>query len=86
MKTLRKYLNSLSRTEQTEFAVACGTTLGYLRKAISVNQRLGLELCVVLEKKSFGSVYCEELRPDVDWAFLRNTAPPIPNTTHQETA
>lgn len=32
------------------------------------------ELCIVLERESHGAVTCEDLRPDVDWAYLRGTA------------
>ncbi len=31
------------------------------------------ELCIVLERESRGAIACEELRPDVDWAYLRGT-------------
>lgn len=76
METLRQYLNSLSTYEQAAFAVRCGTTLNYLRKALSKGQKLGEALCINLERESQGVVICEELRPDVDWAFLRGTVRP----------
>jgi DNA-binding transcriptional regulator YdaS (Cro superfamily) len=28
--------------------------------------------CPVIERETGGAVRCEELRPDVDWAYLRN--------------
>ena len=56
---------------QESFAKRCGTTIGYLRKAISTKARLGWDLCVALERESFGRLTCEQLRPDVDWAYLR---------------
>lgn len=37
MEELRLYLNSLSLEEQREFATKCGTSIGYLRKALSSN-------------------------------------------------
>lgn len=76
MDTLRYYLNSLSVLEQAALAERCGTTLNYLRKAISKGQRLGETLCINLERESHGVVVCEELRPDVDWAYLRGTVRP----------
>lgn len=30
------------------------------------------EYCPSIEKATGGQVVCESLRPDVDWAFLRN--------------
>lgn len=32
------------------------------------------ERCPAIERATNGAVTCEELRPDVDWAFLRGTA------------
>lgn len=31
------------------------------------------ERCPEIEKATSGAVTCEELRPDVDWAYLRST-------------
>lgn len=31
--------------------------------------------CPAIERATGGAVTCEELRPDVDWAVLRGTAP-----------
>ncbi|MCL2298363.1 MAG: helix-turn-helix domain-containing protein [Proteobacteria bacterium] len=73
MDKLRQYLNSLSLCEQLDYARRCGTTAGYLRKAISVAQKLKLDLCVRLDRASAGAVRCEDLRPDVDWAYLRQS-------------
>lgn len=36
------------------------------------------ELCPSIEKATSGVVRCEDLRPDVDWAYLRGTANTIP--------
>lgn len=74
MQTLLTHLNSLPVAAQAAFAQRCGTTVGYLRKAASVGQRLKAEVCINIERESGGVVTCEELRPDIDWAFLRGTA------------
>lgn len=71
MDTLRTYLNSLSVPQQADFAKRCETTVGYLRKAISQGQRIGEKTTILIERESGGVVTCEELRPDVDWAYLR---------------
>lgn len=73
METLRIYLNELSVTDQSAFAESCGTSVGYLRKAISTDQKLGEGLAIAIERETKGKVRCEELRPDVDWEFLRGT-------------
>lgn len=74
MDKLRAHLNSLPVAEQAAFAIRCGTTIGYLRKALAVKANLGESLCIAIERESHGAVRCEDLRPDVDWAYLRGTA------------
>lgn len=32
------------------------------------------EGCIAIEKATQGQVRCEDMRPDVDWAYLRGTA------------
>lgn len=66
MEALRIYLNSLSKFDQECFAVKCGTTIGYLRKAISLKQQLGANICVSIERESAGKVNRMDLRP-ADW-------------------
>ncbi|MFH1493764.1 MAG: Cro/Cl family transcriptional regulator [Pseudomonadota bacterium] len=73
MDKLLIFLNSKTPDEQAEFSRACETSIGYLRKAISVRQKLGEKLCINIERESHGTVPCECLRPDVDWAYLRGT-------------
>lgn len=74
MDQLRAYLNSLSPGDQAAFATRCGTSLGYLRKALSKGQALGEKLCINVERESDRAVLCEQLRGDVDWAYMRGSA------------
>ncbi|KHO34830.1 antirepressor protein Cro [Enterobacter sp. FB] len=69
MEKLRTYLNSLSLEEQREFASRCGTSIGYLRKALSKNHELGAALCVLIEKFSNGTVTRKDLHPG-DWVSI----------------
>ncbi|ALX77773.1 helix-turn-helix domain-containing protein [Cronobacter malonaticus] len=69
MEELRKYLNSLSLDEQRKFAADCGTTIGYMRKALSRNHDLGAALCVLIEKASNGAVTRKDLHPS-DWVSI----------------
>jgi DNA-binding transcriptional regulator YdaS (Cro superfamily) len=73
MDELRKFLNSISTEEQTEFAIRAGTTIGYLRKAIYSRKRkkFDVNLVIGIEKASYRKVRREQLRPDVDWKYLR---------------
>lgn len=75
MDELLKYLNSLDTNAQILFATRCETSVGYLRKACSVGQRLGEGICINIERESARRVCCELLRPDVDWAYIRNSRP-----------
>lgn len=84
MKAVLKYLSSLDPGERDAFARRCGTSVGYLRKAASAGQKLGESLCIAIERESCRSVLCEQIRPDVDWAFLRGTAPLAEGQVAQE--
>jgi DNA-binding transcriptional regulator YdaS (Cro superfamily) len=37
------------------------------------DRRFPAELCPVVERLTSGVVRCEDLRPDVDWAYLRGS-------------
>lgn len=69
MNELRIYLNNLSLDEQRAFANKCGTTIGYLRKALSKNHELGAALCVLIEKASSEAVTRKHLHPS-DWICI----------------
>lgn len=66
METLRNYLNALSISMQREFAAKCGTSVEYLRKAISTKQKLGAALSVQIEINSNCTVLRKDLHPE-DW-------------------
>lgn len=36
-------------------------------------RRIPAEHCPTIERSTAGKVRCEDLRPDVDWAYLRGT-------------
>ncbi|MCO7458436.1 hypothetical protein [Stenotrophomonas maltophilia] len=65
MDTLRSYLKTLSPLEQADFARRAGTTIGYLRKALSKGQRFGGALVRQLHVHSGGRVCLTDLRPDI---------------------
>lgn len=73
MKAITAYLSSLPPDQRESFAQRCGTTVGYLRKAVSVGQRIGESLAIAIERESGRAVTVEQLRPDVDWAYIRGT-------------
>lgn len=79
MEALRAYLKRLEPSAQRTFADKCGTTIGYLRKKISLSntskkpQRLGEHIVIAMERESCGEIRCEQMRPDVDWSVLRSS-------------
>lgn len=84
MKKLLDYLNRLDKPQRALFCDAVGASERYLRKAVSKRQRMGAELCIAIDKASGGTVTCEDVRPDVDWAYLRGRPVllvPAPNDT-----
>ena len=65
MDTLRAYLATLATDDQATYAVRSGTTIGYLRKALSKGQRFDGALARRLDEESGGVVDRRELRPDI---------------------
>lgn len=79
LDALRRFIKGLPDAAAREnFALACGTTINYLRKVLSRRHFVpDAALCIAIERESGGAVRCEDLRPDVDWHFLRRTDCPV---------
>lgn len=73
MDTLRTYLSSMPVSQQADYAKRAGTTIGYLRKALSKGQRFDGALARRLDEQSGGAVSRLELRPDI---FGKDTSQP----------
>ncbi|MDH2239096.1 helix-turn-helix domain-containing protein [Pigmentiphaga sp. GD03639] len=43
--------------------------------------RVPADYCPAIERATAGTVRCEDLRPDVDWAYLRQSAAAAPTPT-----
>lgn len=69
MQTLRAYLKTLPVPQRTAYATSCGTSIGYLVKAMCVGQKFDGALARLLDEKSGGAVNRGELRPDI-WPEL----------------
>lgn len=65
METLRQYLNGMKPPAQAEYAKRCGTSISYLRKAISLGTKLDGATCRKLDEESNGLVPRGSLRPDI---------------------
>jgi hypothetical protein len=70
-KRLLAFINAMSEIERERFAVRCGTTVGYLRKAVCVGQELGESLSVRIETHTQDAISVRELRPDLADALER---------------
>ncbi|TFH81786.1 transcriptional regulator [Pseudomonas kribbensis] len=72
--TLIELIRSLAPTQLEALAERSGTSVGNL-KQIAYGYRLaGPGLAINLDRESGRAVTCEELRPDIDWAYLRNSS------------
>lgn len=68
---LLDYMKSLDKSQLEAFAAACSTTVGQLRQ-VAYGRRTSAELAMSIDRATKGGVPCEELRPDIDWQYLRS--------------
>lgn len=71
---LKEFLKGLPTDERDAFASRCRTTLGHLRNVAYGIKPCGESLAIDIDRESEGKVSCEELRSDVDWAYLRGSS------------
>ena len=71
---LHEYIKPLEKDDLDSFAARCGTSAGQLKQVAYGNRRPSAGLSICIERESKGSVVCEQLRPDIDWAYLRSTS------------
>jgi DNA-binding transcriptional regulator YdaS (Cro superfamily) len=57
----------------SQMARSLGITPPSVSQWISGSRPIPAERCPAIERATGGAVTCEELRPDVDWAYLRGT-------------
>lgn len=69
--SLHAYIKVLDKAKLDELATRCSTTAGQLKQIAYGHRRASVVLAVSLERETQGFVTCEQLRPDVDWAYLR---------------
>ena len=76
METLRAYLATLTPDDQAAYAKRCGTSIGYLRKALSTKPNIDGALVRKLDSESGGAVKRGDLRPDI-WPELAEKKKPV---------
>jgi DNA-binding transcriptional regulator YdaS (Cro superfamily) len=77
MDTFHSFFKALSKDEREAFAKTVGTSVAYLWQIIYKQRRCSESLAIEISKASKGSVHFGILRPDVDWAYVRNSAQSI---------
>ena len=71
---LSKYLGKQNQRQSLQLLLASLTHT--FRQIKSGVRKASSQVCINIERETAGAVRCEDLRPDVDWAFLRGTAKP----------
>ena len=61
----------------TKLAKAIGISGSYMSQIKTGARPIPAEYCPRIERATSGVVRCEDMRPDVDWAYLRATDCPI---------
>ena len=61
-----------SNLTQVEFARQLGVTQGTVNFWVNYKPPT-LERAIAIEKATGGKVRCEDLRPEIDWVYLRGT-------------
>lgn len=74
MKKFKEFFMRLDVLERSDFASRCKTSKGHLTNIAYGNKPCGEGLAIAIERESRGAVLCEDMRPDVDWEYLRGTA------------
>lgn len=77
MDTFHTYLKSLTKDERKALADAVNTTVAYLWQIAYKQRRCAEAMAIEIEKASRRAVRIEDLRPDVDWAYVRSSAQSI---------
>lgn len=69
---LKMYLKR--RGAGKELAVAIGISPVVISQWKTCARPIPSEHCIEIERATEGAVRCEELRPDIDWGYLRASA------------
>lgn len=68
-----KLLDYLQGSSQADLAKALGVHPVLVHQWSKGKRRIPAERCPAIEKATAGAVRCEELMPDIDWAYLRRS-------------
>ncbi|WP_063897234.1 transcriptional regulator [Burkholderia ubonensis] len=77
MDAFHTYLKGLTKEKRAELAEKVGTSVAYLWQIAYKQRRCKESMAIELEKATARSVRMEDLRPDVDWEYVRSSAQSI---------
>jgi len=77
MDIFRTYFKALAKDERASLAEQVGTSVAYLWQIAYGQRRCKESMAIEIEKASRRAVRLEDLRPDVDWAYVRSSAQSI---------
>jgi DNA-binding transcriptional regulator YdaS (Cro superfamily) len=77
MDNFHTYFKAMSKDERKAFADLVGTSVAYLWQIIYGQRRCKEGLAIEISKASDGAVPLSDLRPDVDWDYVRRAAESI---------
>lgn len=69
---LKTYLNQRRSAQQLATMLAISPVI--ISQWKTGSRRIPAERCIEIERATAGAVRCEELRPDIDWVYLRASA------------
>lgn len=72
--SLQQYFLSLSDEQKEEFAQVCKTSVGQIQQVMYGHRRCNPALAIAIDRESKGAVVCDDLCPEVDFAYLRKQA------------
>ncbi len=73
--TLADYFKTHGRGAAYRLTVAIGSYTSDMSTWTLGRRKVPVERCIDIERATAGQVRCEDLRPDIDWAVLRQPAP-----------
>ncbi|NDV77290.1 helix-turn-helix domain-containing protein [Burkholderia cenocepacia] len=84
MDAFHIYLKGLTKEQRAELAEKCGTSVAYLWQIAYEQRRCREALAIEIEKATGRKVKVEDLRPDVDWAYVRSSAQSIAESARDD--
>ncbi|EJF7775770.1 TPA: helix-turn-helix domain-containing protein [Morganella morganii] len=64
---------------QSSMAKNLGVSSPTVNQWVKGIRQIPAERCPEIEKVTLGEVRCEDLRPDIDWTYLRGSQQPLTN-------